>query len=100
MSRRLSLDLFWSVFLSLFSLSANLAAQCGVERWSVKTGTDAGAAGIDLTTATPTTISALVAPGAPNPIPVDSRVSPTETTVWVVDATLTVFKVEGDSPYH
>jgi hypothetical protein len=31
---------------------------------------------------------------------VNGRVSPTETTVWTIDATLTSFKLEGDSDYH
>src|SRR6202521_3396581 len=66
----------------------------------MKTGTGAGAASVDLNSATPTTISALTSAGAPHPILVDSRVQPTETTVWVLDATLTSFKVEGDSDYH
>jgi hypothetical protein len=84
----------------LLSLCSTLAAQCGVERWAVKTGTDVGASTVDLNSATPTTVSALIGASAPHPIPVDSRVQPTETTVWVLDATLTSFKVEGDSDYH
>lgn len=80
--------------------SGALWAQCGVERWSIKTGTDANAGSINLLATTPTTIASLVALSAPNPIPVNARVSPTETTVWTIDATLTGFKVEGDSDYH
>jgi hypothetical protein len=37
---------------------------------------------------------------APNPIPSNSRVSPTETTQWVINGTLTKYKLEGDSDYH
>lgn len=93
--------LLWSLLTTLCFCSGHLAAQhCGVERWSIKTGTDSGAAAVNLSAATPTTISALVGVAAPQPIPVDSRVIPTETTVWQIDATLTSFKLEGDSDYH
>ncbi|HZW50612.1 MAG TPA: hypothetical protein VFF05_02015, partial [Rudaea sp.] len=37
---------------------------------------------------------------APNPIPTNNRVAPYETTVWVLDATLTEYKLENDSDYH
>src|SRR5262249_3828016 len=47
-----------------------------------------------------TTISNLTALTAPNPIPANNRVVPTETTVWVLNATLTKYKREGDSDYH
>jgi hypothetical protein len=84
----------------LFLLPAALFAQCGVERWSVKTGTDADKAKVNLNSSTSTTIAALRAPAAPSPIPANNRVSPTETTQWVVNATLTQFKLESDSDYH
>jgi hypothetical protein len=77
---------------------------CGVERWSVKTGTDAGASQLDLTNPQATTIADLIALPAPNPLPTDTRFSPTENTVFVLSATLTDFKLEtgahGDSDYH
>src|SRR5262249_49361530 len=37
---------------------------------------------------------------APSPIPANDRVAPTETTLWVINATLTRYKREGDSDYH
>jgi hypothetical protein len=80
--------------------ASELLGQCGVERWSVKTGTDSGATSIDLNSSSPTTISSLVAGSAPQPIPVNSRVQPTETTVWTLNATLVEFKLENDSDYH
>ena len=89
-----------SACLALCIANAVLWAQCGVERWSVKTGTDADAGSVNLASTTPTTIATLVALSAPQPIPVNNRVRPTETTVWTIDATLTAFKVEGDSDYH
>jgi len=94
--RRLSMIL---AALLLFS-SALVQAQCGVERWSVKTGTDADVGKVNLNSTTSTTIVALRTPAAPNPIPANNRVSPWETTVWVINGTLTVYKLENDSDYH
>ena len=80
--------------------SSYLHAQCGVERWSVKTGTDADAGLVNLNTSTSTAITNMRAFAAPSPIPANNRVSPAETTVWVINATLTLFKLESDSDYH
>src|SRR5437016_3097058 len=90
------------LFLGVVLLLApsTLFAQCGVERWSVKTGTDADKAKVNLNSSTSTTIVALRAPATPSPIPANNRVSPTETTQWVINATLTQFKLESDSDYH
>jgi len=78
--------------------------RCGKERWSVKTGTDAGANQVDLSISQRAKIADLVALTPPSPLPTDTRFAPTENTVFVVDATLTDFKVEtgstGDSDYH
>jgi hypothetical protein len=73
---------------------------CGVERWSVKTGTDADAARINLQSTTQTTIASLDALPAPANLPANNRVQPTETTVYQIHATLTEFKLEADSDYH
>ncbi len=80
--------------------SIAVAVTCGVERWSVKTGTDADASLINLSNTTPTTIANLTALAAPSPIPLNTRVQPTETTVFSITATLTVYKREDDSDYH
>src|SRR5205807_8212417 len=72
---------------------------CGVERWSVKTGTDADAALVNLTPQ-PTTIAAMRSWTAPATIPSNNRVAPYETTVWTVNATLVEYKLEDDSDYH
>jgi hypothetical protein len=79
---------------------ASSTGSCGVERWSVKTGTDADAGKISLQSTTATTIASLVALPAPASLPSNNRVSPTETTVFRVQATLTEFKLEADSDYH
>jgi len=80
--------------------SARTFAQCGVERWSVKTGTDQDASLLNLGSKTSTTITSLLAITAPNPIPDDRRVQPTETTVWVLNATLKKYVRAYDSDYH
>ena len=84
----------------LLTIPSALFAQCGVERWSVKTGTDPDAGLVNLNSSTSTTIAALRTPAAPSPIPANNRVSPWETTQWVINATLTQYKLEGDSDYH
>jgi uncharacterized protein (TIGR03437 family) len=81
-------------------LSISGYAQCGVERWSVKTGTDADASSVNLRIATPTTIANLVALTAPPTKPQNNRVLPVEITQFAVNATLAQFKIEDDSDYH
>lgn len=75
------------------------AKTCGVERWAVKTGMDADAAGVDLRKVVSTTIEAMTAiPPPPSPT---ARVAPTEKTVFSIRATLTKFNIESDdSDYH
>jgi hypothetical protein len=84
----------------LLVVPSALFAQCGVERWSVKTGTDPDASKVNLNSSASTTIASLRAIPAPSPIPSNNRVSPTETTQWVINATLTQYKLESDSDYH
>jgi hypothetical protein len=79
---------------------AATTGSCGVERWSVKTGTDADAGLINLNSATATTIPALTSLTAPSTLPANNRVQPTETTVYKLSATLDEFKLEADSDYH
>jgi len=73
---------------------------CGVERWSVKTGTDADISKVNVNSSTANTIATMRSWTAPNPIPANNRVSPFETTVWVLNATLTQYKLESDQDYH
>ena len=88
----------FSLFLSL--TASPVLAQCGVERWSVKTGTDPDAGSVNLSSSSSTTIVTMRSWTAPSPIPSNNRVSPSETTQWVLNATLTQYKLEGDSDYH
>jgi hypothetical protein len=76
------------------------AADCGVERWPVKTGTDSDVAMIIPYVALPASIEYLRGLPAPRPLPQSSRVAPTETTVYDVTATLVEFKAEDDGDYH
>jgi len=95
---------FWygSLFLALLFLflPVRALAQCGVERWSVKTGTDQDAGLVNLNSPTATTIASLSGIAAPGTRPDNQRVQPTETTVWVLNATLTKFVLAYDSDYH
>ncbi len=77
-----------------------LNGYCGVERWLVKTGTDADAGLINLQSPTQTTIAALISLPAPTTLPTNNRIQPTETTVFQLNATLTEYKLEPDSDYH
>ena len=73
---------------------------CGVERWAIKTGTDADAVLVDLNSPQATTIATMRSWPAPMPIPTNNRVSFYETTLWVINGTLTRYKLEDDSDYH
>jgi len=73
---------------------------CGLERWSVKTGTDADVGLINLQATTQTTIASLVALPMPSNLPPSNRIQPTETTVFQLHDTLTEYKLETDSDYH
>ena len=86
--------------LALGLLAVPLRGQCGVERWSVKTGTDADVALINLGAPQTNTIATMRSWPKPSSIPANNRISPYETTVWILDATLTTYKLEGDSDYH
>ncbi|HEX3110952.1 MAG TPA: hypothetical protein VHU41_17765, partial [Thermoanaerobaculia bacterium] len=85
--------------MSLFVVQS-IFAQCGVERWSVKTGTDADVGLVNLSTSTATTIQSLRSLTAPATLPANNRIQPTETTVFTLSATLTQYKLETDSDYH
>lgn len=77
-----------------------ITASCGVERWAVKTGTDADAGKISLGSTTSTSISFLRSLSAPATLPSNNRIQPTETTVYQLRVTLVEYKLESDSDYH
>ena len=75
-------------------------AWCGVERWSVKTGTDADVNKVNVNSPQPNTIATMWTwPAQANPPP-NNRVSPYETTAWTLSATLVEFKAESDEDTH
>jgi len=93
---RLSLSL---VAISLFAV-AEIHAACGVERWSVKTGTDPQAPSVNLGSYVSSTIYNFHQSVRPGSLPSNGRVSPRETTQYRLSATLTKYVRESDSDYH
>lgn len=79
---------------------AEVHAACGVERWSVKTGTDPDAPSVNLGTYTSSTIYNFSQSVRPGSLPANNRVSPRETTQYRLSATLTKYVRESDSDYH
>lgn len=73
---------------------------CGIERWAVKTGTDADAHKVNLRHIVTTNILSLRRLNPPASLPSASRVAPVEDTVYMVPAILLRFKEENDSDYH
>ena len=80
----------------------NASGSCGVERWSVKTGTDAAASQVNMTPQD-TTISALRGQAIPPGNASGSARHPgtAEMQLWrLSNVTLTQYKLENDSDYH
>src|SRR5216684_2325769 len=81
-------------------LTIQQGVTCGVERWSVKTGTDADIGSVNLSPQD-TTIAALTSIARPSSLPPNNRASPAERQAWRLrDITLTIYKLETDSDYH
>lgn len=72
----------------------------GIERWSIKTGTDAQATAVNVSPVSGTIVEliSLQAPADPDQIP--DRLAPTEETVYTLQATLTAYKLEADGDFH
>jgi len=87
-------------FVLLVFLPGRSLAQCTGERWSVKTGTDPDATLVNLNSTTSTTIAALSSIAAPATLPDNARVQTTETTTWMVNATLVKYARSFDADYH
>jgi uncharacterized protein (TIGR03437 family) len=85
---------------ALVLLSGAAFGQCGVERWTVKTGTDIDARFVDLNGASVTSVGTLAGLTKPASLPADRRLLPVETTQFVLNAVLTDYKLESDSDYH
>ncbi|HEX6085235.1 MAG TPA: hypothetical protein VF266_11960 [Thermoanaerobaculia bacterium] len=80
--------------------AAELHAACGVERWSVKTGTDPQASLVNLSTYVSSTIYNFHQSVRPSSLPSNGRVAPRETTQYRLSGTLTKYVREADSDYH
>jgi hypothetical protein len=74
---------------------------CGIERWSVKTGTDPGVGTVDLAHPIDSSIGFLTAIPVRTAAFATTRVAPTENTVFVLrDVTLSGYKREADNDDH
>ena len=87
------------VALALLFVSESFAA-CGVERWSVKTGTDPQAPAVNLSSYVSSTIYNFHQSVRPGSLPANGRVSPRETTQYRLSGTLIKYVREADSDYH
>jgi hypothetical protein len=76
-----------------------LASGCGVERWAVKTGTDADRNKVS-TTVVSTTLSYLGSRAKPSSYPSTHRIAPYELHTYQVKAYVTQYKIEADSDIH
>jgi hypothetical protein len=74
--------------------------ECGVERWPVKTLSDADRERVRLQDTVITTIEALVALQRPAILPADARADSAELTVYRVEARLLFLFTEADHDYH
>ena len=72
---------------------------CGVERWSVKTGTDADIDSVDFNPLS-TDLATLISFPHPSYLPPNNRVPEELQLYQLTDVTLTVYKLENDSDYH
>ena len=80
--------------------SINGYTQCSGERWPVKTGTDTDAYQVNLSSATSSTIANLTALPKPKKLFDTIRIKPTETTTWVLNATMVKYVLSYDADYH
>jgi hypothetical protein len=76
-----------------------LASGCGVERWPVKTGTDADRYKVS-TTVVSTTLSYLRSRPKPSSYPSNHRIKPYELHTYQVKTYVTQYKLEADSDIH
>jgi hypothetical protein len=86
-----------------FSLaeSALMATSCGVERWSVKTASDADKLKINLSDVVRVSVDTLRAKAKPGTLPANVRIKPVEVTSFLTAGTvLKQYKVESDGDIH
>ncbi|HEV2299247.1 MAG TPA: hypothetical protein VGR72_12100 [Candidatus Acidoferrales bacterium] len=73
--------------------------QCGVERWQIKTLTDADVASVNFSPR-PSTVAWLTSQPTPSSLPTDSRIAPLEFQAFTVRALLVGYKEEDDRDFH
>jgi hypothetical protein len=76
------------------------ATGCGIERWAIKTGTDADRFKVNRARVVDTTIASMRGRARPSSLPSAHRIAPVETTVWREYALLVEYKLEADSDIH
>jgi hypothetical protein len=81
-------------------VSGDPTRRCGVERWSVKTGTDPDAQFVDLSSVWPVAMSDMVSWLRPGYIPPNNRIDPYEDNLLYIEAFLVQYKLETDEDYH
>lgn len=78
----------------------NETGQCGVDRWTIKTGTDTAAKSISMMP-TITTTTELVRLASPTITSTTPRTAPTETKLFALrDVKIQLARLESDSDYH
>ncbi|HYC62445.1 MAG TPA: hypothetical protein VEK79_23035 [Thermoanaerobaculia bacterium] len=88
------------VVLFVLVVQTSTFAQCGVERWSIKTGTDSGAWSVNLASYVSSTIYNMHQSTQPASLPCCSRLSPRETTQYRLSGTLIKYNKQTDKDYH
>lgn len=88
------------LLLVLICAGPAVAAACGHERWSVKTGTDRDASEINLRDVVPATIENLTVLSGPSRLPMHHRVKPVEVSVYYVKGTLVEYKQVKNGDYR
>lgn len=91
---------WFALVIGILAVSPGVFAQCGVERWAIKTGTDSGAFSVSLSSYISSTIYNFRQSTRPSSIPTSSRVAPRETTYYQLSGTLTKYVKESDKDYH
>jgi len=81
------------------SVASVTGAQCGVERWPVKTLSDQDATRVNFTPVQ-SSVAALRSLAAPAPLPQSSRIAPTELTVFTLTAQVVEMTLEEDRDIH
>ncbi len=86
--------------IATLAVAGGASAKCGVERWPVKIAADqAVPTSINPRSTTIAALSAIPAPANPDANQA-TRFAPTETTLFTLDATMTLIKHEADGDYH